>query len=379
MPAWSKDELRKIVESDDLHISPPRQDGVTYGTPTWIWSVAVDNALYVRAYNGQNSRWYQAAVRQKAGRITAAGMTKEVMFEPVQGSINDRVDDAYRAKYRSSEYLNSMIGTRARAATIKIIPRGRFMSVRRVLSLLICLTIPYLEARADEIRGLVTIGMQRVFEEVRPAFERASARTLNVQFASSPDIAKLVEEGEAADFIIISRTAADGLITSGIVPANNQFVLGGSSIAVAVPAGRPKPDVSSPERLRSALLAAKAIAYTDPASGGPSGIQFAKVLERLGIAEQVRPKTKFPPAGGLVGELLASGEADIGIQQSTELSSFRGVDVVGLLPSEFQIVTEYAAAIPANAVNPEGAKALVEFMRSTGGAAAMKAKGLDPQ
>jgi hypothetical protein len=123
MPAWSKNELRKIAESDDLHISPLREGGVTYGTPTWIWSVAVNNALYVRAYNGQNSRWYQAAVRQKAGRITAAGMTKEVAFEPVQDSINDRIDDAYRAKYRSSEYLNPMIGTRARSATIKIIPR----------------------------------------------------------------------------------------------------------------------------------------------------------------------------------------------------------------------------------------------------------------
>jgi hypothetical protein len=85
MATWSKDELRKIAEADDLHISPFREDGVTYGTPTWIWSVAVGDALYVRAYNGQNSRWYQAAVRQKAGRITAAGMTKEVTFEPVDG------------------------------------------------------------------------------------------------------------------------------------------------------------------------------------------------------------------------------------------------------------------------------------------------------
>jgi hypothetical protein len=82
MSIWSKHELRKIVEADDLHISPFREDGVRYGTPTWIWSVAVDDALYVRAYNGQNSRWYQAAVRQKARRIIAAGMTKEVTFLP---------------------------------------------------------------------------------------------------------------------------------------------------------------------------------------------------------------------------------------------------------------------------------------------------------
>ena len=123
MTHWLKDELKKIAEADDLHISPFREDGLTYGTPTWIWSVAVDNALYVRGYNGQKSRWYQAAVRQKAGRITAAGMTKEVMFEPVSGAVNDRIDDAYRTKYRTSPYLNPMISSRARAATVKIMPR----------------------------------------------------------------------------------------------------------------------------------------------------------------------------------------------------------------------------------------------------------------
>jgi hypothetical protein len=123
MATWPKGELRKIAERDDLHIAPLRDDGVTFGTPTWIWSVAVGGDLYVRAYNGKNSRWYQAAVRQKAGRITAAGMTKEVTFEPVDGPINDRIDEAYRAKYRSSEYLGPMIGARARSATVKIMPR----------------------------------------------------------------------------------------------------------------------------------------------------------------------------------------------------------------------------------------------------------------
>lgn len=120
---WKKDELRKIAEADDLHISPFREDGVTYGTPTWIWSVAVDDALYVRGYNGQNSTWYQAAVKQKAGRIVAAGMTKDVLFEPVDGAINDTIDDAYRSKYSSSPYLSPMIGSRARSATVRIMPR----------------------------------------------------------------------------------------------------------------------------------------------------------------------------------------------------------------------------------------------------------------
>lgn len=122
MNTWAKDELNKIAETDDLHISSLREDGKTYGTPTWIWSV-VDGALYVRAYNGKNSRWHQAAIRQKVGRITAAGITKEVSFEPVDGAINDRIDDAYTAKYKGSAYLKPMIGARARAATVKLLSR----------------------------------------------------------------------------------------------------------------------------------------------------------------------------------------------------------------------------------------------------------------
>ena len=124
MAGWPRDELKKIAEADDLHISPFREDGVTYGTPTWIWSVAVDGALYVRGYNGQKSRWYQAAVRQKTGRIATGGMRREVTLEPVAGAINDRIDDAYRAKYRASPYLDPMISARARAATVKIMPRN---------------------------------------------------------------------------------------------------------------------------------------------------------------------------------------------------------------------------------------------------------------
>jgi|SRR5579863_850470 len=124
MAAWSKAELHKVSEADDLHISPFREDGVTYGTPTWIWSVAVDDALYVRGYNGVESRWYQAAVQQKAGRIKAASITKEVVFEAVvDEAMNDRIDEAYQAKYAKSPYLKPMISDRARAATIRIAPR----------------------------------------------------------------------------------------------------------------------------------------------------------------------------------------------------------------------------------------------------------------
>jgi hypothetical protein len=124
MSKWSTGELRRIAGSDDLHIAPFREDGETYGTPTWIWSVVVDDDLYVRAYNGQESRWYQAAIRQRAGRIIAAGVTKEVNFEPVgDAAIYDRIDEAYRKKYKGHQYLPPMIGARARSATVRVVPR----------------------------------------------------------------------------------------------------------------------------------------------------------------------------------------------------------------------------------------------------------------
>ncbi len=116
----STEDIIQIAQHDDFHIAPFREDGKTYGTPTWIWSVMVDNKLYVRAYYGTGSRWYQAAIRQKAGKIEAAGMVKKVAFEPVSGVINDEIDEAYREKYKGSPYLQAMIGRRARAATVRV-------------------------------------------------------------------------------------------------------------------------------------------------------------------------------------------------------------------------------------------------------------------
>src|SRR5882757_4390851 len=123
MASWAKDDLHRIAETDDLHVAPFREDGMTPGTPTWIWSVVVDDALYVRPYNGRNSRWYQAALRQKSGRIVAAGMMKDVTFTTVEGTINDRIDDAYRAKYSKSQYLAPMIGARMHGVTVRLLPR----------------------------------------------------------------------------------------------------------------------------------------------------------------------------------------------------------------------------------------------------------------
>ena len=116
----TKSDIKKIAGADDFHIAPFREDGVTYGTPTWIWSVEVDDKLYVRAYYGIKSRWYQAAISQKAGKIEAAGMVKKVHFEAVTGNINAQIDAAYQEKYRSSPYLKAMVSERAKTATVRV-------------------------------------------------------------------------------------------------------------------------------------------------------------------------------------------------------------------------------------------------------------------
>lgn len=113
-------EIQQIAEADDFHIAVLRDDGKTYGTLTWIWSVEVDGKLYVRAYNGVNSRWYRSALKHKEGKIKAAGMERKVRFEPVKGPLNDKIDQAYRNKYSASPYLGSMIGERAKAATVNV-------------------------------------------------------------------------------------------------------------------------------------------------------------------------------------------------------------------------------------------------------------------
>lgn len=124
MTAWTADELKAVAATDDFHIAPFRADGVTLGTPTWIWSVVVADRVYVRAYNGTASRWYQSARTQGAGRITAGGVEKDVVFTPVvDAELNDRVDSAYEAKYGTSPYFPPMVTAKTRAATVRVDPR----------------------------------------------------------------------------------------------------------------------------------------------------------------------------------------------------------------------------------------------------------------
>ena len=123
MATWPTDTISGIAATDDLHIAPFRADGVSYGTLTWIWSVVVDGRLFVRPWNGENSRWYQSAMSQRAGRISAAGETFEVEFAVGDPALDDRIDAAYRTKYAGSSYMPPMIAAGPRSATVEITPR----------------------------------------------------------------------------------------------------------------------------------------------------------------------------------------------------------------------------------------------------------------
>ena len=233
-------------------------------------------------------------------------------------------------------------------------------------------------ASAAEIKGLATIGLQSVMEDLAPRFEKASGHKVSITFGLGVAMVKRVQEGEAADLLLAPRSGIDALIKAGKVAPGSDTSLARSSVGIAVRKGAPKPDISTPDALKRALTAAKSISYSNPAFGGASGVHFAKVLERLGIAEEMKAKTKFPPEGGFTARLLAAGETEMAVQQIGELISVPGVELLGPLPGDLQSVTTFAAAIPSGAHQPDAARALIKYLQSPEAMAVMKVKGLDP-
>ena len=250
----------------------------------------------------------------------------------------------------------------------------------RVVSAVIALALGAtpVVASAAEIKVLATIAMQSVLEDLAPKFEKASGHKVSLTFGLGVPLTKRVQDGEVADVLVAPRGGIDGLIKAGRLEAGSDTTLARSSVGVAVRKGAPKPDISTPEALKRALLAAKSVSYSNPAFGGASGVHFGKVIERLGITEEMKAKTKFPPEGGFTARLLITGEAELAVQQIGELISVADVELVGPLPGELQSVTTFAAAIPSAARQPEAAKALINYLQSREAMAVMKAKGLDP-
>ena len=227
-------------------------------------------------------------------------------------------------------------------------------------------------AGAADIKVLSSNGMHSVLHDVVPEFERASGHRLSIVYDTANAIHNRIKSGETADLVILTAPVIDELTKQGRVVAGGNRDLASSGVGIAVRAGAPKPDISTVEALKRALLNAKSIAYTGT---GASGIYFAGVIERLGIAAQVKAKARIP-AGGLVGELVARGEAEMAVQQIPELMSVPGIDLVGPLPPELQNITVLRAGIIADAA--PAAQALLEFLYTPGVARVIKAKGMQP-
>ncbi len=230
-----------------------------------------------------------------------------------------------------------------------------------------------------ELTVYSTIGMRSAAEELFARFEKASGHKLSVTWGTAPMLVKRIEGGETADVLILSRAGIDALIKQNKIAPGSDITLAGSGVAIAVKAGAPKPDISTAEALKRTLLAAKSIAYSEPSAGGASGVYFAKLLERMGIAEAMKPKTKYPPAGGFSAALLMTGEAELAVQQKPELLHVAGAEIVGFLPGDLNMVTEFAAGIMLGSKNADAAKALIGSLRTPEAAAVLRGKGLDPR
>ena len=247
----------------------------------------------------------------------------------------------------------------------------------RALVVITAIIVALAPARAAEVDAMITTAMKAATDELVPAFELASGHTVGVSYGPSGGIARRFAGGEPADMILIDSGALDDLIRQGKVRPGRTDVAR-TAIGIAVRKGAPRPDVSSPEGLRQALLAAKSIAHTAPAGGGITAAHIMRLFERLGIAAEVTPKVKLAAGGpnGRVSVLVSSGEAEIGLQQVSELMSNPDVEVIGMLPPELQQVTTYAAGVTADARQPDAALALIRHLASPEAKAVYKTKGL---
>ena len=190
-----------------------------------------------------------------------------------------------------------------------------------------------------------TIGVRSAAEQLFAQFDKASGHKLAVTWGTAPMLVKRIEGGDTADVVVLSRAGIDALQKQGKIAPGTDTTLASSGVGIAVKAGAPKPDISTPDALKRPCSAAKSIAYSEPSAGGASGVYFAKLLERMGIAEQMKPKTKYPPPGGFSANLLMTGEAELAVQQKPELLHVAGAEVIGLLPGDLNVITEFAAAI----------------------------------
>jgi molybdate transport system substrate-binding protein len=232
-------------------------------------------------------------------------------------------------------------------------------------------------ASAAELKVLTAGAFKQVVVALVPAYEKQTGNTVVVENDTAGGLKTKIEGGAAFDVAVITPAVLKELTASGKIAAGTSVNVASVGVGVVVKDGAPKPDIGSVDAFKRALIAAKSVAYIDPASGGSSGIYIDKLLERLGIADQVRPKAKLKK-GGHVADLIVNGEAELGLHQISEIVPVKGAALVGPLPKEIQNTTTYAAGLGASTQNKAAAQALMQVFTGAEAAAVLKSKGMEP-
>ena len=225
-----------------------------------------------------------------------------------------------------------------------------------------------------DIKILSTHAVQEVLRELGPVFERVGGFSLTIDYDPANALRRRIEDGTAFDVVVVTRPVIEALVGKGKIRFETCIDIARSGLGIVVRQGAAAPDITSVDAFKRALLAARTVAYTQE---GASGMHFSGVIERLGIAEEVRAKAVRQP-GGLIGELVAAGKAEIAIQQIPELMAVPGIELVGPLPAEIQLVTVSSAGILAGTKQAETARRFIEFLVTPAAAQVMKARGLEP-
>ncbi len=232
-------------------------------------------------------------------------------------------------------------------------------------------------AMAAEIRVLTAGAFKSTLLAVSEGFERSSGHKLVVENDTVGGLVKRIDSGAAFDVTFLTAAAADQLAVKGLIAQGSVAKLARTGVGVAVKDGAPHPDISTVEGFKAALVAARKVAYIDPAAGGTSGIYFSGLLDRLGLADIVRAKAVLVP-GGLVADRLVTGEADLAVHQISELKGVKGASLVGPLPREIQSETVYAGGVGARAEQPAAARALLDYLSGPVARAGFTEKGMEP-
>jgi molybdate transport system substrate-binding protein len=243
-------------------------------------------------------------------------------------------------------------------------------------ALAVTATLTSIAARAADVKILCASGMREVVSELQPQLERATGQRVTVSFGEAGDLRKRIQGGEIVDVVVLPRVVLDQVLSDGNIVPGTIIDLAQSSMGIGVRADAPKPDMSSADGLKRALLAAKSIAVTDPASGGVAGVYIADVFQRLGIAEQLKPKLKLT-RGQRNAEYVAKGETEIAVQLSNEIRIVPGIEFMPL-PAEFERTFVFAAGLGANTKEAVASKAMLQLLSGQEAIAVIRAKGMDP-